>query len=138
MKYIGVLMIIICTTSVGFMLRNELNNKIKLCDEIITFCNNSLIEIGFYQQPIINDYLKCVREGKSIKTNLSKDDNDKLNVFFKLFGSSNIENETAKIGNLRDYFVNRKKEYENIYLSKSKIYVSLSFCLGVVISILIV
>lgn len=131
-------MIIICSISLGFMLKNNLKQKVLVCDEIVSFCDKALIDVTYLQRPIDNDFLNEVRAGQEIKTILSKEENIKLNDFYKSFGKSDVNNEITKLNNLKDYFTISRNEYEKICTSKSKIYISLSIGIGIIISILII
>lgn len=115
---------------------NDIKSKIKICDELISFCDLLNVEIGYLQKP-----LPQILSQNNTKTKFicfSEEENIRINEFFYDLGKSDVDNEIKKTKAFKVFMTQLKNNYGQEYKSKSKVYVTFSFFVGMVISLVLI
>lgn len=124
--------------------------KIKVCRELIDLANYILPEIKLRQTSAYDlfassqfknlDYVgqDMLLSEQFAKTPLSQEENKAIGSFFYSFGKYDVENQIKQIEFFKEYMLSSLRKYEEMYKSKAKIYLSLGFSFGIVITLALI
>lgn len=128
------------------MLSNRLYKKVKICSDLSQFCDLLEREIRYTHTPI-KDIIqksnlsfvdeKCLYNRASNLTSLSKKENDDLADFIYSLGKSDIATQLLMINKYKHSINDAQRKYNDLYHSKSKIYISLGVCFGSVLTLVL-
>ena len=154
MKILGCVMIIICSSVTGFSAANMILRRFNICRELVSFCELLKNEIAVRQTPaceVVNsvngrdsfkslsflndDYIKISKIPDSI---LTKEQNKKIGDFLYSLGKSDISSQLVQIDEFKQYISSAKEQYSLQYKSKSRLYVMLGVCSGIIISLTLI
>lgn len=124
--------------------------KINVCRELVDLANYILPEIKLKQTSAFDlfesskfknlDYvgqdMLCFEQ--SAKTPLSQEENRAIGSFFYSLGKYDIDNQIKQIEFFKEYMSSSMRKYEEMYKSKAKIYLSLGFSFGIVITLALI
>ena len=128
--------------------------RFNICRELASFCELLKNEIAVRQTPVcevvnsINgrdsfkslsflneDYIKSSKIPDSILTN---EQNKKIGDFLYSLGKSDISSQLVQIDEFKQYISNAQEQYSLQYKSKSRLYVMLGVCSGIIISLTLI
>ena len=75
---------------------------------------------------------------QSAKTPLSQEENRTIGSFFYSLGKYDVDNQIKQIEFFKEYMSSSMRKYEEMYKSKAKIYLSLGFSFGIVITLVLI
>lgn len=128
----------------------NIKRKIKICNELLSLTNYILPEIKLKQTSAFDlfasrkfeelDYIvqDMLFSEQSAKTPLSNDENKMIGSFFYSLGKYDVDNQIKQIEVFREYISASRRKYEEMYKSKAKIYLSLGFSFGIIISLALI
>ncbi len=128
----------------------NIKRKIKICNELLSLTNYILPEIKLKQTSAFDlftsrkfeelDYIgqDMLFSEQSAKTPLSNDENKMIGSFFYSLGKYDVDNQIKQIEVFREYIYASRRKYEEMYKSKAKIYLSLGFSFGIIISLALI
>lgn len=128
----------------------NIKRKIKTCRELIDLVNYILPEIKLRQTSAYDlfassqfkklDYIgqDMLITEQSAKTMLSQEENKVIGSFFYSLGKYDVENQIKQIEFFKEYMTSSLRKYEEMYKSKAKIYLSLGFSFGIVITLALI
>lgn len=128
--------------------------RFNICRELVSFCELLKNEIIVRQTPaceVVNsvngmdsfkslsflndDYIKISKIPDSI---LTKEQNKKIGDFLYSLGKSDISSQLVQIDEFKQYISNAQEQYSLQYKSKSRLYVMLGVCSGIIISLTLI
>lgn len=128
--------------------------RFNICRELVSFCELLKNEIAVRQTPaceVVNsvngrdsfkslsflndDYIKTSKIPDSI---LTKEQNKKIGDFLYSLGKSDISSQLVQIDEFKQYISNAQEQYSLQYKSKSRLYVMLGVCSGIIISLTLI
>lgn len=128
--------------------------RCNICRELVSFCELLKNEIAVRQTPaceVVNsingrdsfkslsflndDYIKSSKIPDSI---LTKEQNKKIGDFLYSLGKSDISSQLVQIDEFKQYISNAQEQYSLQYKSKSRLYVMLGVCSGIIISLTLI
>lgn len=128
--------------------------RCNICRELASFCELLKNEIAVRQTPaceVVNsingrdsfkslsflndDYIKSSKIPDSI---LTKEQNKKIGDFLYSLGKSDISSQLVQIDEFKQYISNAQEQYSLQYKSKSRLYVMLGVCSGIIISLTLI
>lgn len=128
--------------------------RFNICRELASFCELLKNEIAVRQTPaceVVNsingrdsfkslsflndDYIKSSKIPDSI---LTKEQNKKIGDFLYSLGKSDISSQLVHIDEFKQYISNAQEQYSLQYKSKSRLYVMLGVCSGIIISLTLI
>lgn len=128
--------------------------RCNICRELASFCELLKNEIAVRQTPaceVVNsingrdsfkllsflndDYIKISKIPDSI---LTKEQNKKIGDFLYSLGKSDISSQLVQIDEFKQYISNAQEQYSLQYKSKSRLYVMLGVCSGIIISLTLI
>lgn len=128
--------------------------RCNICRELASFCELLKNEIAVRQTPaceVVNsingmdsfkslsflndDYIKISKIPDSI---LTKEQNKKIGDFLYSLGKSDISSQLVHIDEFKQYISNAQEQYSLQYKSKSRLYVMLGVCSGIIISLTLI
>lgn len=128
--------------------------RCNICCELASFCELLKNEIAVRQTPaceVVNsingrdsfkslsflndDYIKSSKIPDSI---LTKEQNKKIGDFLYSLGKSDISSQLVQIDEFKQYISNAQEQYSLQYKSKSRLYVMLGVCSGIIISLTLI
>lgn len=128
--------------------------RFNICRELASFCELLKNEIAVRQTPaceVVNsingrdsfkslsflndDYIKSSKIPDSI---LTKEQNKKIGDFLYSLGKSDISSQLVQIDEFKQYISNAQEQYSLQYKSKSRLYVMLGVCSGIIISLTLI
>lgn len=128
--------------------------RCNICRELASFCELLKNEIAVRQTPaceVVNsingrdsfkslsflndDYIKSSKIPDSI---LTKEQNKKIGDFLYSLGKSDISSQLVHIDEFKQYISNAQEQYSLQYKSKSRLYVMLGVCSGIIISLTLI
>ncbi len=136
-----------CSIIIGIQLCKTLRDKVSVCDELLSFCKMISLDISYSSSSVkqlIDDaninYLSssCLQKDYILSTILDNAENKKISEFLYSLGKSNIESQRKNLGYFEEYLTGLKEKYEEIYISKSKMYFFISVCCGLIVSIVLI
>lgn len=128
----------------------NIKRKIKTCRELIDLVNYILPEIKLRQTFACDlfassQFKKLNYIGQdmliteqSAKTILSQEENKAIGSFFYSLGKYDVDNQIKQIEFFKEYMSSSLRKYEEMYKSKAKIYLSLGFSFGIVITLALI
>lgn len=154
-RVIGIILILLPISSIGFILSFKLKKQIDFFEEMLLFNKNIEMEICYKSNDIFNIskefskmdrysnlfFLKDLNKIKNdftfsnIKSffesyRLNKNDTKILTDYFNKIGKSDVDNQLKHLKMYENIFVNRKNELSKIFNEKSKVYKSVSIFFG--------
>lgn len=128
--------------------------RCNICRELVSFCELLKNEIAVRQTPaceVVNsingrdsfkslsflndDYIKSSKIPDSI---LTKEQNKKIGDFLYSLGKSDISSQLVQIDEFKQYISSAQEQYSLQYKSKSRLYVMLGVCSGIIISLTLI
>ena len=128
--------------------------RCNICRELASFCELLKNEIAVRQTPaceVVNsvngrdsfkslsflndDYIKSSKIPDSI---LTKEQNKKIGDFLYSLGKSDISSQLVQIDEFKQYISSAQEQYSLQYKSKSRLYVMLGVCSGIIISLTLI
>ena len=128
--------------------------RFNICRELASFCELLKNEIAVRQTPVCevvnsingrdsfkslsflnDDYIKSSKIPDSI---LTKEQNKKIGDFLYSLGKSDISSQLVQIDEFKQYISNAQEQYSLQYKSKSRLYVMLGVCSGIIISLTLI
>lgn len=153
MKLIGLIGIIITTTSIGIYYSNNIKSQIIICESLSLLCDDLINDISFKKTPIIQlldtklklekysnlSFIshKNIKEKRQVKSCLSSDENERLSLFLYSLGKSSPSALIAEINTFKFYIEESKNKYYETYKKNSRLYIMLGFFSGVIIALVI-
>ncbi len=134
----------------GIYLTENIKRKINICCDLVALTNYILPEIKLKQTSVSDlfaspEFEKLDFAGQdmllseqSAKTSLSDDENKIIGGFFYSLGKYDVENQIKQIEAFREYMTESQRKYEEMYKSKAKIYLSLSFSFGIIVTLALI
>lgn len=138
----------------GFTAANMILQRYNICRELASFCELLKNEIIVRQTPVCDvvnsiksqdsfkslsflseDYIKNYKNPDSI---LSKNQNEKIGEFLYSLGKSDKSSQLSQIEEFKQYITNVQEEYRLQYKSKSRLYIMLGVCSGIIISLTLI
>lgn len=166
MKLMGLILIVLCTTCIGFNEAHKLRQKVKETNEIVTLIEQIKIRLNFSAastSEIMNEIknmeeLKHLtflpqtailyetepfdtlweREVRQTGLTISKDDISMLVSFGESLGTTDLEGQIELCNIFKARFDERLKHYNNEYKKRSKLTVSLGFFLGLGAAVILI
>ncbi|MDE6659801.1 MAG: hypothetical protein K2K01_06785 [Eubacterium sp.] len=139
MKYLGIILLNLSWIAAGFNHSRRLKRKCILSNELIEMCNLMAIELEFSvnetgkiikrlsNEPTLSHltFLQNISlENIDIKTELDKEDNERLNFLFKNIGKTDSSSMLNLIEAFKQNMLVSRKNYEDYYKSHSKLYIA--------------
>lgn len=146
-KVFGAILIILSTSVLAFALISRQRDKIKVCDDLLSFCDEMLLELSYSLKPITSilessnsKYIlqSNILSNEIIETPLSDRENEKISEFLYSLGKSDVNSQVKIINTFKDYLESLRVMYIEKYKSKSKIYISLGVYSGIIISLVLI
>lgn len=154
MKILGCAMIIICSSASGIISANTILKRCNICGELMSFCELLKNEIIVRQTPVC-DIVNSVKMRDSFRlvtflsdeyvknhmipdSILSKSQNEKIGDFLYSLGKSDISSQLTLIDEFKQFIINAQEEYLLQYKSKSRLYIMLGACSGIIISLTLI
>lgn len=144
MKYILLLIVFVTCVYVGFEIKKYFENRVKLSDEILSFCEYAKKQIDFYNTPkdqIIMQYnsvfLMKVLSGENDQL-LSDNENNKVQEFLSSIGKYDAQNEVSNIEFYKLYFQTLKEKCVQDLQKKGGLSLKLSILIGILLCILLI
>ncbi len=128
----------------------SIKRKINVCRDLVALTNYILPEIKLKQTSVFDLFASSEFEKidfvgqdmllseQSAKTPLSDDENKIIGGFFYSLGKYDVDNQIKQIEAFREYMTESQRKYEEMYKSKAKIYLSLSFSFGVIVTLALI
>ena len=150
MKLAGAVIIILSSLMTGIYMTENIKAKIKICRELVDLANYILPEIKLKQTSAFDlfesskfknlDYVgqDMLIFEQSAKTPLSQEENRSIGSFFYSLGKYDVDNQIKQIEFFKEYMSSSLRKYEEMYKSKAKIYLSLGFSFGIVITLVLI
>ena len=143
MKFVLLLIVFITCVYIGFEIKKYFEDRVKLSDAILSFCEYAKKQIDFYNTPkdqIIDQYnsgiLKKVLSGESDKL-LSVNENNKVQEFLSSIGKYDAQNELNNIEFYKLYFQSLKEKCTQDLQKKGGLSLKLSILIGILLCILL-
>ena len=139
MKYLGIILLNLSWIAAGFSNSYKLKRKCCISSELIEMCNLMAIELEFSvnetgkiikrlcNEPTLLhlDFLNDLSlENIAIKTELDKEDNDRINFLFKNIGKTDSASMLSLIEAFKQNMQMSRKKYEDYYKSHSRLYIA--------------
>lgn len=139
MKYLGIILLNLSWIAAGFSNAYKLKRKCSISSELIEMCNLMVIELEFSvnetgkiikrlcNEPTLShlDFLhNLCFENIDIKTELDKEDNEKINFLFKNIGKTDSASMLSLIEAFKQNMQISRKKYEDYYKSHSRLYIA--------------
>lgn len=146
-KVFGAILIILSTSVLAFALISKQRDKIKVCDDLLSFCDEMLLELSYSLKSITSilessnsKYIlqSNILSNEIIETPLSDRENEKISEFLFSLGKSDVNSQVKIINTFKDYLDSLRVMYIEKYKSKSKIYISLGVYSGIIISLVLI
>lgn len=147
LKALGVILIVLSTTTAGICYNNLQKRKIQICDELISFCDSMLVELSYSLKPVYKlidemniDYITMDNLTNSIpiESPLSNKENDQISSFLFSLGKSDAKSQIKVVTSFKEYVNTVRGKYVEGYKSKSRICLSLGVYSGVIISLILI
>ena len=134
----------------GIYLTESIKRKINICRDLVALTNFILPEVKLKQTSVSDLFASSEFEKldfvgqdmllskQSAKTPLSDDENKIIGGFFYSFGKYDVDNQIKQIEVFREYMTESQCKYEEMYKSKAKIYLSLSFSFGIIVTLALI
>ncbi len=134
----------------GIYLTESIKRKINICRDLVALTNYILPEVKLKQTSVSDLFASSEFEKldfvgqdmllseQSAKTPLSDDENKIIGNFFYSLGKYDVDNQIKQIELFREYMTESQRNYEEMYKSKAKIYLSLSFSFGVIVTLALI
>lgn len=138
----------------GIAFSNRLKKRVNICDELVSFCDMLCVDISCSRTPIkallsriLSDdayknldfiSFESVISNTPLKSCLSNKDNEALSSFLYSLGKYDSKRQIELISSFKSYITLSKSDYYNAYLSKSKVYISMGICCGLVVLLSII
>lgn len=128
----------------------SIKRKINICRDLVALTNYILPEVKLKQTSVSDLFASSEFEKldfvgqdmllseQSAKTPLSDDENKIIGNFFYSLGKYDVDNQIKQIELFREYMTESQRNYEEMYKSKAKIYLSLSFSFGVIVTLALI
>lgn len=128
----------------------SIKRKINICLDLVALTNYILPEIKLKQTSVSDLFASSEFEKldfvgqdmllseQSAKTPLSDDENKIIGNFFYSLGKYDVDNQIKQIEVFREYMTESQRKYEEMYKSKAKIYLSLSFSFGIIVTLALI
>lgn len=128
----------------------SIKRKINICLDLVALTNYILPEIKLKQTSVSDLFASSEFEKfdfvgqdmllseQSAKTPLSDDENKIIGKFFYSLGKYDVDNQIKQIEVFREYMTESQRKYEEMYKSKAKIYLSLSFSFGIIVTLALI
>ena len=139
MKYLGIILLNLSWIAAGFNHSRRLKRKCILSNELIEMCNLMAIELEFSvnetgkiikrlsNEPTLSHltFLQNISlENIDIKTELDKEDNERINFLFKNIGKTDSASMLSLIEAFKQNMQISRKKYEDYYKSHSRLYIA--------------
>lgn len=147
-------MIIGSSVMSGIYLVTLARERVKICEELLIFCNLLKTDIStrrtpldvliseFADNPSLCDvsFIKSdfYKDGDICSCVLKGDDNKRICDFLSNLGSFDVQAQLDEIDFFSSYIEERKKEYEYVCKSKSRLYFTLCLSVGCVVSLMLI
>ena len=154
MKYIGMILVIICTTLMGYNLSLNIKNKANICTQLILLCDRLITDFNSTLTPIIEliekllnqkefdklDFISVdnILHNKKIVSVLDDELNERISNFLYSLGKSDLYSQINNVNNFREYIKISEKNYLLEYYKYKKLYVTVGFLIGVCVAIIFV
>lgn len=131
----------------------KLKCKYLICCELIEMCNLMSIEIGYFSNDTVSvvnhlskeptlSHLKFLKnynpENINIVTELSDNENEKLNALFRMLGTTDRDSMLDMISSFSKSIEESKNKYFGYFKSHSRLYIAFGVFGGMAVSILLV
>lgn len=81
---------------------------------------------------------ECLNEDYKLNSPLTINENERLSEFLFALGKSDIVSQQKNLKCFEEYLITIKNKYENQFMKKSKVYIALSICSGLVVSLVLI
>lgn len=135
------------STLTGLGCSKRIKDRIKVCDEIINFCDSVMIDLNYTITPIKQIVKKSsisffdegnIEEKNRIDTILTRQENEEISKFLFSLGKTDLKSQIKLIESFKSRMIITKQKYKNQLDSKSKIYTSLGVCFGLVLALILI
>lgn len=139
MKYLGIILLNLSWIAAGFSNSFKLKRKCIVAGELVEMCSLMAIELEFSvnetgriisrlcREPTLS-HLKFLNnlslENIDIKTELDKEDNERINFLFKNIGKTDTASMLSLIETFRQNMQLSRNKYEEYYKSHSRLYIA--------------
>ena len=129
---------------------NKLQQKITVCTSLYDMANYLLPEIKIKQTPVMDLLKSCpvsnldfineqmIKYETPAITPLSAEENDAIGRFVYSFGKYDVNNQIAQIEEFKQYILGLKCKYEELYKTKSRLYIVTGLSFGIIVSLALV
>lgn len=147
------IILIICSTALGFQLSDNIRKKIKICEELLNVCDDILIDLNFKVTPVLTLFENCIKNKRydtlyflsvediqnlsEIKSPLSKTENKELAYFLYSLGKTDLKSQINLINSFKEYIAQVKLKYIEEYKKNSKLYITFSLFGSIVFSLIL-
>lgn len=150
MKTAAALLLIFSTTATGISYSTRIKRKIEICNELIRFCDMLMLDIEFRNTPLTEliesfdfkylEFLKIesIKNSGNISFPFSENENEKLSSYLYQLGKTDVKGQIKIIEGLKEYVKSLLKKYSARYEKNAKLYISLGFFGGAVLSLMII
>lgn len=147
-------MIIISSAMSGVYLIKISRDRVRVCDELLIFCDMLKSDISSRRTPLdvliksigdnaslshlgfINDDFFNKRE--DVSSVLRQQDNRRISDFLLSLGGYDAPEQINEIDFFISFISSRRSEYENVCKTKSRLYFTLCFSVGCVVSLMLI
>lgn len=154
MKFIGMIMLVLCSTMVGVLFVEKSKQRINICNQLIHFCDLLLIDYGYALTPTVMlvenllsnvalcdlDFItqKHIKSKTSVKSCLSEEENEKLSEFLYSLGKTDIKGQIKLVEAFKSYIQLCHDNYSEYHKKNNRIYLSFGFFGGLAVSLILV
>ena len=137
MKIIGMIMIILFSSSLGLMVDNYKKRQIKYIDNLISSTTPETEEI--FHQLMNDERLKKFDFDLNVENiPLSTEEYNRIKDFFAALGRYDVDCQLRYINEFIGYYKMLKQQYQEYYASHHKLYIAFGVLSGMVISIFLI
>lgn len=146
MKIIGLIMIILFSSSLGLMVDNYKKRQIRYVDNLIYIGNRVSLMLSS-TTPETEEMISDLKQDERLKnfdfdlnvenTPLSADEYDRIRNLFSIIGKYDADCQLKYIKEFVGYFKMLKQQYQEHYAAHHKLYITFGVLAGVAVSILL-
>lgn len=153
MKLIGIILLNLCWAAAGVSCAYRLRRKCLISKELIEMSELIAIELQFSAQesgriikrlcdePTLShlSFLKAIDlENVDIKTELNKEDNERVNFLFENIGKTDISSMLDLVEAFKQNMKQSKKSYDEYYKNRARLYVMFGIFGGLAITLVLI